>query len=498
MVETDYALQLRHISKSFPGVKALDDVSFDVKKGTVHSIIGENGAGKSTLMKVINGMEMANQGEIVVDGSRIEISSPKVAKRLGIAMIFQELVYVPNLTVGENFFIGKHPRGRNGFIDWKYIYAEAKRRLNQEGLNFSPYKMMFEIPISDIQLLEIIKAASEDASIIIMDEPTSSLTQHETERLFEKIKRMRDEGRTILYISHKMDEIFELSDFITVMRDGKTIRTGPVAEFDRDNIIRAMVGRDVSSVYPPVKPPLKEIALEVKGLSRRNTFEDVDFKLYKGEILGIAGLVGAGRTEIVQAVSGLDPRDKGDVFVEGKQVQISGTQSGINAGITLATEDRRKFGVVMGASVKENITLPNLRQFLKFIFIDKKQEKAEAQKYFDKMRIKAIGLNTAAYTLSGGNQQKLVLAKWMMSRPKILILDEPTRGIDVGAKHEIYELMRDMAESGVAIIMISSELPELIGMSHRVYVVAEGRIAGELSRDAISQVNIMNLATGGK
>lgn len=497
-METDYALQLRHISKSFPGVKALDDVSFDVKKGTVHSIIGENGAGKSTLMKVINGMEMANQGDVLVFGKKAAITSPKIAKNLGIAMIFQELVYVPNLTVGENFFIGKHPKGRNGLIDWKYIYAEAKKRMAREGLAFSPHKVMFEIPISDIQLLEIIKAISEEASIIIMDEPTSSLTQREAQRLFEKIKRMRDEGRTVLYISHKMDEIFELSDYVTIMRDGKTIRTGLITEFDRDNVIRAMVGRDISSVYPPVKPPLKEIALEVKGLSRGKTFRDVSFKLYKGEILGIAGLVGAGRTEIVQAITGLDPRDRGDIFVEAKQVHITDTQSGINAGITLATEDRRKFGVVMGASVKENITLPNLRRFLKFIFIDKKAEKAAAQKYFDRMRIKAIGLNTAAYTLSGGNQQKLVLAKWMMSRPRILILDEPTRGIDVGAKYEIYELMRDMAENGVAIIMISSELPELIGMSHRVYVVAEGRIAGELHKEEISQVNIMNLATGGK
>jgi ABC-type sugar transport system ATPase subunit len=282
------------------------------------------------------------------------------------------------------------------------------------------------------------------------------------------------------------------------MRDGKTIRTGSVAEFDRDNIIRAMVGRDITSVYPHVKPPQGEIALDVRGLSRGKIFENVSFKLYKGEILGIAGLVGSGRTEIVQAISGLDRRDSGEILVDGRQVNITDTQSSIGAGITLATEDRRKFGIVPGASVKENITLPNLQQFLRFIFIDKKTEKAGAQKFFEKMRIKAIGLNTAAYTLSGGNQPKLVLAKWMMSRPKILILDEPTRGIDVGAKHEIYELMRDMAESGVAIIMISSELPELISMSHRVYVVAEGRIAGELQKQDISQLNIMNLATGGK
>jgi ABC-type sugar transport system ATPase subunit len=498
MGSIEYALQLRHISKTYPGVKALDDVSFDVMKGTVHSIIGENGAGKSTLMKIINGMEAANQGEILVYGRKEEITSPKTAKNLGIAMIFQELVYVPNLTVGENFFIGKHPKGKNGFIDWKHIYAEAQKRLDTEGLAFSSRKVMSEIPISDIQLLEIIKATTENASIIIMDEPTSSLTNHETLRLFEKIKRMRDEGRTILYISHKMDEIFELSDCITVMRDGKTIRTGPVAEFDRDNIIRMIVGREIASVYPAVKPPEKEIVLDVQGLCRGKTFQDVNIKLYKGEILGIAGLVGAGRTEIVQAICGLDLRDKGDIFVEGRQVKITDVQSGIRAGITLATEDRRKFGVVMGFSIKHNITLPNLYQFLRFIFIDKRHERTEAQKYFEKMRIKAISLNTEAYTLSGGNQQKLVLAKWMMSKPKILILDEPTRGIDVGAKYEIYELMRDMAESGAAIIMISSELPELIGMSHRVYVVAEGRIAGELPKEAVSQVNIMNLATGGK
>jgi ABC-type sugar transport system ATPase subunit len=295
-----------------------------------------------------------------------------------------------------------------------------------------------------------------------------------------------------------MDEIFELSDYITVMRDGKTISTGPVTEFNREDIIKMMVGREVSSVYPAVKPASKELALEVKGLTRKKTFQNVDLKLYKGEILGMAGLVGAGRTEIVQAICGLDPRESGDIFVEGKKINITDVRSGIAAGITLATEDRRKYGVVMGRSIKENITLPSLYKFSTAGFIDKKTERAEAQKFFDKMRIKAIGLNTEAYTLSGGNQQKLVLAKWMMSNPKILILDEPTRGIDVGAKHEIYELMRDMAESGVAIIMISSELPELIGMSHRVYVVAGGKIAGELPKEDISQVNIMNLATGGK
>jgi ABC-type sugar transport system ATPase subunit len=497
-VTDEYALQLRHISKSFPGVKALDDVSFDVKKGTVHSIIGENGAGKSTLMKIINGMETANQGDILIYGKKEAIPSPRTAKNLGIAMIFQELVYVPNLTVGENFFLGKHPKTKTGFIDWKRIYREAQERLDKEGLKFSPHTVMFEIPISDIQLLEILKAVSEDASIIIMDEPTSSLTQHETLRLFTKIKNMRDEGRTILYISHKMDEIFELSDYITVMRDGKTIETGPISQFNRENIIKMMVGREVSSVYPVVKPPSEEVVLEVKGLSRGKAFRDINFTLRKGEILGIAGLVGAGRTEIVQAVCGLDPRDSGDIFVQGKRVKITDVQSGIRAGITLATEDRRKYGVIMGRSIKENITLPNLYKFSIAGFLNKKIEISEALKFFDKMRIKALGLNTEAYTLSGGNQQKLVLAKWMMSNPKILILDEPTRGIDVGAKHEIYELMRDMAESGVGIIMISSELPELIGMSHRVYVVAEGRIAGELTKENINQVNIMNLATGGK
>jgi ABC-type sugar transport system ATPase subunit len=497
-VTNGYALQLQHISKSFPGVKALDDVSFDVKKGTVHSIIGENGAGKSTLMKIINGMEAANNGTILINGEPKEIPSPRAAKNLGIAMIFQELVYVPNLTVGENFFLGKHPKTKSGFIDWKRIYREAQNLLDQEGLKFSPHKVMFEIPISDIQLLEIIKATSEDAAIIIMDEPTSSLTQHETLRLFEKIKHMRDEGRTILYISHKMDEIFELSDYITVMRDGKTIETGPIDQFNRDNIIRMMVGREVTSVYPVVKPPTEELALEVKGLSRGDTFRDINLKLYKGEILGIAGLVGAGRTEIVQAICGLDSRDRGDIFVEGKQVKITDVRSGIRAGITLATEDRRKYGVIMGRSIKENITLPNLYKFSTAGFLRKALERSEARVFFDKMRIKALGLNTEAYTLSGGNQQKLVLAKWMMSAPKILILDEPTRGIDVGAKHEIYELMRDMAESGVAVIMISSELPELIGMSHRIYVIAEGVIAGELRKEEISQINIMNLATGGK
>jgi inositol transport system ATP-binding protein len=461
--------------------------------------VGENGAGKSTLMKILNGMHSADTGQIFIDGREVVIRSPREAAELGIAMIFQELQFVGNLRIEENLVLGHHPVSKKtGLVDWKLIRREAQEILDSEGIPHSPKALMGDISLSDIQLIEIIKATRKSARIIIMDEPTSSLTQFEIDRLFDKIRRLRDEGHTILYISHKIDEIFALSDDVTTMRDGKIIRTGPIGEFTPDKIITMMVGRQIEDVYPPIQAVPGALWFEVRGLSRGKAFHDINISVRKGELVGIAGLVGAGRSEIVRAIAGLDPFDSGEIVLDGKPVKIDGVGRAISHGIMLATEDRRRYGYIPVRSIKENITLASLKRFSFLGFIRKKEEREQAQVYFDRLRIKAGSINTWLFTLSGGNQQKVVLAKWMLAGPRVFIMDEPTRGIDVGAKYEIYKIIQEMTEAGISVIMISSELPELIGMCKHIYVVAAGRIAGELSGDEISETRIMALATGGK
>lgn len=492
----NFALQLRHITKTFPGVKALNDVSFDVRYGTVHSIVGENGAGKSTLMKIINGMHAPNSGEIYVNGEKQNITSPQVAKKLGISMIFQELVYAPNLSVAENLCLGDPPRTKAGFVDWKTMRAQADEILKIEHIHTTPNAMMYTVPISDAQMMEIVKATYHDARIVIMDEPTSSLTQHESERLFDKIRRLKEAGCAVIYISHKMEEIFNLSDYVTIMRDGCSIKTAPISEFTEKDVISMMVGREVSNLYPTCDAVQGEDVLRVENLSG-GVFRDVSFHVRAGEIVGFAGLVGAGRTEIVRAVCGFDPITSGTVEVAGETLKPVTIANAIQKGLVMASEDRRKYGIVGTRSIKENIALPNLKMLSKSGFVEKNKEKAAVQTYFDRLRIKAGSQNVPTYTLSGGNQQKVVLAKWLMVKPKVLILDEPTRGIDVGAKYEIYEIMNELAKQGMGVVMISSELPELIGMCKRIYVVAEGRITGELKSGEITQEKVMTYATGG-
>ena len=492
----NFALQLRHITKTFPGVKALNDVSFDVRYGTVHSIVGENGAGKSTLMKIINGMHAPNSGEIYVNGEKQNITSPQVAKKLGISMIFQELVYAPNLSVAENLCLGDPPRTKAGFVDWKTMRAQADEILKIEHIHTTPNAMMYTVPISDAQMMEIVKATYHDARIVIMDEPTSSLTQHESERLFDKIRRLKEAGCAVIYISHKMEEIFNLSDYVTIMRDGCSIKTAPISEFTEKDVISMMVGREVSNLYPTCDAVQGEDVLRVENLSG-GVFRDVSFHVRAGEIVGFAGLVGAGRTEIVRAVCGFDPITSGTVEVAGETLKPVTIANAIQKGLVMASEDRRKYGIVGTRSIKENIALPNLKMLYKSGFVEKNKEKAAVQTYFDRLRIKAGSQNVPTYTLSGGNQQKVVLAKWLMAKPKVLILDEPTRGIDVGAKYEIYEIMNELAKQGMGVVMISSELPELIGMCKRIYVVAEGRITGELKSGEITQEKVMTYATGG-
>lgn len=495
----EYALELSNITKTFPGVKALDRVSFGVKKGVVHSLVGENGAGKSTLMKVINGMHKANEGTVAVHGKVVDITSPHMAEALGISMIFQELVYVPGLTVAENLCLGHHPTTKLGLVDWRKINKDAQELLDREGIHAKATDIMGEVRISDAQMIEIAKAVNKGADIVIMDEPTSSLTQHESETLFKKINELRDKGCSVIYISHKMEEVFQLSDYITIMRDGQSIQTGPISDFDEQKVIAAMVGREVSNLYPELKGTPGEVLLETKNLNAPGgKGKNINIKLRAGEIVGMAGLVGAGRTETVRAICGMDPMVSGEIILNGKTYTSMTIGQAIDNGLVMATEDRRKYGIVACRSIKENISLPNLKAICKAGFIQRKKEREQVQIYFDRLRIKANNMDVDALTLSGGNQQKLVLAKWMMSNPKVLILDEPTRGIDVGAKYEIYELMTEMAAAGMAVLMISSELPELLGMCKRIYVMAEGEVRGELKDEEISQVNVMKLATGGK
>jgi inositol transport system ATP-binding protein len=493
-----YKLQLKNISKSFPGVKALDDVSINIRKGTVHSIVGENGAGKSTLMKIIEGSYRPDSGEIWIDGKQASIKSSQEGMSYGIAMIFQELQIEPHLSIEESLFINKLPTIKGTpFIDWKKVRRDASEILKNEGVAHNPKTLTSDISISDNQMLEIIKATHADAQIIIMDEPTSSLTKHETDRLFEKIKKMREEGRTIIYISHRMEEVFELSDDVTVMRDGQHIATKPLKEVDRDSLIAMMVGRKLDKVFPDRERNVGDVIFEVKNYSCGKLYKDISFNVRRREIVGFAGLVGAGRTEIARAISGLDPHDSGEMYLEGEKVNNKTISNAVASGIMMATEDRRKYGLIPVRSIRENITLAMLRKLCAGPFVRLKKEKEEAQVYYDRMRVKAPSMETETYTLSGGNQQKVVLAKWMMANPKIFIMDEPTRGIDVGAKFEIYNIMNEVLSQDMSIIFISSELPELLGMCDRIYVVCEGRISGELKREEFSQERVMNYATGG-
>ena len=437
-------------------------------------------------------------GEIYVNGQKQEITSPSVARSLGISMIFQELVYVPNLTVAENLCLGHPPKNKAGLVDWKTMRRQAQEILDKEQIHAKPTTMMNRVPISDIQMLEIVKATYHNAKIIIMDEPTSSLTQHESMRLFDKIKRLRAEGCAIIYISHKMEEVFQLSDYVTIMRDGKSIKTAPISEFTERDVISMMVGREVDDIYPQREESLGQDVLRVENLCSGKVFQDVSFHVRAGEIVGFAGLVGAGRTEIVRAVCGMDRFDSGTVEVDGKKIKPNSIQAAIQSGLVMASEDRRKYGIIGTRSIKENISLPNLHKLSSGGFIHLRQEREKVSVYFDRLRIKANSMHTATYTLSGGNQQKVVLAKWLMAKPKVLVLDEPTRGIDVGAKYEIYEIMNEMVQQGMGVVMISSELPELLGMCKRVYVVAEGRIVGELQGKDLTQETVMTYATGGK
>ena len=495
---TDVILEFKHICKSFPGVKALDDVSFQVKRGRIHCLIGENGAGKSTMMKVINGMYKPDSGEIIFDGKPWNPKNSAQARQQGIAMIHQEVNIIPEMTILQNMYLGHEQMQKNHlFLDEVKMEKEAGRYLEQEGLDYDLNKKMKDISLAEAQMIEIIKAISSNAKIILMDEPTSSLTEKEVQFLIQKIFELKKAGITIIFISHKMEEIFEIADDISVFRDGKHIISGPAEQFTRASVIEKMVGREMKEVYPPRNPKIGDVLLRVEKLSRKGVFQDVSFEVHRGEILGISGLVGAGRTEIARSLIGLDPKDKGTVYCEGKELDIHNVNDSIRNGIAMVSEDRRRYGLVLMRNIQENISVVALKHRFKKMVIPQKKEKALVSDMMKNFAIKAPSSLVETRTLSGGNQQKVVLAKWMAVSPKVLIMDEPTRGIDVGTKYEIYKMMNQLTDAGMAIIMINSDMEELLGMSDRIIVICRGKVAGELSRQEANPNTIMDLAVGG-
>lgn len=480
-------MRVSGVEKSFPGVKALSGIDFAVRKGTVHALCGENGAGKSTLMKIIMGLYQADKGQIYLDEKPVTIKNPIQAREMGISMVAQELNYVPELSVEENLFLGRLPVNRFGKVDWKKIRRDAKQFLKDEHLPYEPTQKLKTLTVSDIQMLEIIKAVTNNAQVIIMDEPTSSITDREVENLFKKIEELKAQGISIIYISHKMEEVFRIADDITVLRDGAVVSTDRAKDLNLDTVIARMVGRKLDNVYP------KE---EVKNFSRKDLFEDINFHVSKGEIVGFAGLVGAGRTETMRAVFGLDPHDYGQVLINDQEAKIKCPHDSIRQKMVMLSESRRDDGIIPVRSVMENASLASLERIIYKGYTHKAEEKKSVKESFDKMHVKTPTLDTAISTLSGGNQQKVLLARWLLCEPDIMILDEPTRGIDVGAKFEIYKLITDIVKEGKAVIMVSSELPELIGMCDRIYIMCQGKISGCINRNEFSQETIMKFATG--
>ena len=492
-------LECKGIGKSFPGVRALDGVNLSLQKGQVLSLIGENGAGKSTLMKILAGVQPPDEGEIFLDGKTIEIESTRAALDLGISLIHQELNLATNLSVGANVFLGREPL-RGGLIDESTIRRESAKYLEMVGLEVSPDTLVGDLTIGRQQMVEIAKALSVNARVLIMDEPTSSLSQSEAESLFVVIKDLRARGVSVIYISHRLGEVKELSDHVTVMRDGENAGELRREEVTHAAMVRLMVGRDLSEYYERKDREKGEVALEIRNLrTPAHPKHELNFAVKSGEIVGVAGLVGAGRTEMLETLFGVTPALGGSTQVSGSDLRLDSPISAIAAGIALAPEDRKKQGLVIDMTVRENLSLATLRRDQrKAGFLDFSKEDKIAKEMIQAMRVKTPNEDQIIRYLSGGNQQKVVLGKWLAMKPKILLLDEPTRGIDVGAKSEIYALMEDLAESGVAILFVSSEMEEILGMADRALVMHEGRITGELSRSELTEENIMHLATGGE
>lgn len=488
----DIILELKHITQEFPGVKALDDVSFEIERGKIHALVGENGAGKSTLIKVLAGINVHYKGEVLFEGKPFTVKNPYAAKEYGISVVHQELKLAETLTVAENIFLGRLKMNK-GIVDWPGMKKRARQMLHDLGVDLDEDETVDNLSVAKKQIVEICKAMNYDCKVLVMDEPSAVLTDKELDILFEIIDKLVKKGVTIIYISHKMDEIFNICQNVTVLRDGKHIKTMPLQGVKRQELISLMVGRDMGMEYPKEVIEIGDPILEVEHLTREGVFQDISFQLNKGEVLGVSGLVGAGRTEIMKAILGIDKATSGTVKFKGKKIVNRNFKEAISRGFGLVPEDRKKQGLVQIFSVSENICMVNRASVIEKGLIRNNLVKKISHEYVKKLNVSTPEISTEVQYLSGGNQQKVVIAKWLLQDSEIIILDEPTRGIDVGAKSEIYRLINQLVKSGKSVIMISSELPEIIGMSDRVIIIHEGRLAGELSREELSQEKIMSL-----
>ena len=492
---SEYILELRNITKHFSSVEVLHQVSFSLKSGEVHALLGENGAGKSTLVKVMTGVYQPDGGEIILNGEPVQFGSTRQSHQAGIAAIYQELSLFPDLDVAENIFVGRQPTTLGGRINWRKLYAEAGKLLTSLGVHLDLKQKARNLSIAQKQMVEIARAFSINARILIMDEPTSSLTINEVDDLFRLVRRLRDEGTAIIFISHRLEELFELADRVTVLRDGAYVDTRPIKEVTRDDLIRMMVGRTITNMYPKQDVKVGPVALKVEALTRQGVFRDISFELHAGEILGMAGLVGAGRTNVARALFGVEPATSGTIQLFGREMRITSSQQAIALGLAYVPEDRQLHGLISPMNIIANISLPVLQDFARHGWLRVKAEHAATFQAARQMEVRANNIWQKARELSGGNQQKIVLAKWLSTHPKILILDEPTRGIDVGTKAAVHALMGKLASEGMAILMISSELPEILGMSDRIIVMHEGSLTGRFTRAEATQEKIISAAT---
>jgi len=488
-------VELRGISKRFAATQALEDVSFDLLPGEVHGLVGENGAGKSTLVKILAGVHQPDSGTVLLDGQTTQIHGPAHSRSLGIAVVHQEPRLFPDLTVAENVFIGHAPSGRLGTIDWGGTRRAAEALFRELDVQVDVGAPVRGLSMADQQLIEIAKSLSLDARVLILDEPTASLSAHEVERLFTIVRRLRDRGVSVLFVSHRLDEVFQLCDRATVFRDGRHVVTTATSELTTADLVRHMVGRTVS-LFPKVETPIGDVLLEASGLTRAGAFRDVGFSVRAGEIVGFAGLVGAGRTEVARVVFGIDQRDGGEIRLGGAPVTFASPSAALHAGIAYLPEDRHQEGLVEDFSIAQNVTLPILPRLFPRFLIRSSAERRVAHEYTEQLNVRMTGVDQLVRALSGGNQQKVVLAKWLASKPRVLILDEPTRGIDIGAKVEVHRIISELAASGLGIVLISSDLPEVLAMSDRIFVLHEGRVTAEIPRDLATQERVMFAATG--
>lgn len=490
-------LEMKGVTKRFPGVYALKGVDFELEGGEVHALLGENGAGKSTLMKILNGIYSIDEGKIFIKGNGVQITGVKDAQKYGISIIHQEISLVPYLTIAENIYLGREPLTKAGFIDKRTMYENAQKFLDDFDLGLSAKTIIHTLNVAQQQMIEIIKAVSFHSKIIVMDEPTSSLTEKEVDFLFKTIRNLKEQGVGMVYISHRMNELFEITDRITVMRDGTYIGTVKTKETTNEKLISMMVGRDLTNYYVRDFSPSGESVLKVSNLTKKGVIENASFELRKGEILGFSGLVGAGRSELMKCIFGLDSFEQGEIFVNGEKATIKNPNDAIRNRIAFVTENRKEEGLFLIQSVRYNITIKIMHEFINFFKVDSNYENNKTNNYIKELSIKTPSPDQEVKNLSGGNQQKVLISRWLATKPKVLILDEPTRGVDVGAKAEIYSIMNRLVKEGVSIIMISSELPEVINMSDRVAVMCNGKIQTILNKERLSQETIMHYATGG-